>query len=105
MKLPDPKDILQNWLTQMSDQTNASLENLKRDTNPEYDTHEDDLDDVEQLDVESVEYVHVDQEYYQEELYIGMMSGNKNSFFLFWIWTAALFQRISFKNLLKLYSL
>ena len=90
MKLPDPKDILQNWLTQMSDQTNASLENLKRDTSPDYDTHEDDLDDVEQLDVESVEYVHVEQEYYQEELYIGMMSG-KNSLSLLNMERKALF--------------
>ena len=99
MRLPDPKDILQNWLTQMSDQTNASLENLKRDTNPEYDTHEDDLDDVEQLDVESVEYVHVDQEYYQEELYIGMMSGNMNSFFSFKYGTQSLILKNPLKNI------
>lgn len=95
MKLPDPKDILQNWLTQMSDQTNASLENLKRDIDPAYDTPEDDLEDVDQLDVESVEYVHVDQEYYQEELYNGMMSGNMNSFFSFNYGTQPYFKKSS----------
>ena len=76
--ISDPRDILQNWLTQMSDQKNDFLETLKKDmdSSNDNDTLEDMDIDVEFLDVESVEYVHVDQEYYQEELYNGKSSGN-----------------------------
>lgn len=79
MKFPDPKDILRNWLTEMADQNNATLENLKKDMDSDNHTYEHDMGYVELLDVESVKYVHVDQEYYQEELYDGMSSGKINS--------------------------
>lgn len=79
MKFPDPKDILRNWLTEMSDQNNATLENLKKDMDSDNHTYEHDMGYGELLDVESVKYVHVDQEYYQEELYDGMSSGKINS--------------------------
>ena len=81
---PDPKDILQNWLTQMSDQKNDFLESLKKEMDSSnYDASLLDMEgDVERLDVESVEHVHVDQEYYQEELYHGKSSGNSFYFLL-----------------------
>ena len=83
-KVTDPKEVLHNWLMQMADQKNFPLENLKKDFDVDIDTEEDEIgDDVEYLDVESVEYVHVDQEYYQEELYHGMTSGNLYSILLF----------------------
>ena len=82
--ISDQRDILQNWLTQMSDQKNDFLETLKKDmdSSDDNDTLEDMGGDVEYLDVESVEHVHVDQEYYQEELYNGKSSGN-SFYFLF----------------------
>ena len=81
---PDPKDILQNWLTQMSDQKNDFLESLKKEMDSSnYDASLLDMEgDVERLDVESVEHVHVDQEYYLEELYHGKSSGNSFYFLL-----------------------
>ena len=84
--ISDPRDILQSWLTQMSDQKNDFLETLKKDmdSSNDNDTLEDMDGDVEFLDVESVEYVHVDQEYYQEELYSGKSSGNSFYFLLKW---------------------
>ena len=82
--ISDQRDILQNWLTQMSDQKNDFLETLKKDMDStnDNDTLEDMDGVVEFLDVESVEHVHVDQEYYQEELYSGKSSGNSFYFLL-----------------------
>ena len=82
--ISDQRDILQNWLTQMSNQKNDFLETLKKDMDSSNDTDTlEDMDgDVEYLDVESVEHVHVDQEYYQEELYSGKSSGNSFYFLL-----------------------
>ena len=92
-KVNDPQNILQDWLRLMSDQSSDVLEKLMKDSDSDSgndddgDTTDEDGDTTDEVlkdvnsEVESIEFVHVDQEYNEEDLYTGMSSGIKIIFY------------------------
>ena len=114
-KVNDPQNILKDWLRLMSDQSSDVLEKLMKDSDSDSgndddgDTTDEDGDTTDEVlkdvnsEVESIEFVHVDQEYNEEDLYTGMSSGIKIIFYS--LFSAFLYNLLiwllAYKNKLK----